>query len=81
MAAAATSLWLSDEMVAALTPIIVYWVYLGMYMVLGSSFDDYRLHSNEEEDEMNLVSRGTVNKCVLFQQSLQLVVVLLLLLV
>ncbi|XVE85873.1 hypothetical protein DITRI_Ditri17bG0126300 [Diplodiscus trichospermus] len=61
---------LSDEIMGALMPIVVYWVYAGMYMALGSSCDKYRLHS-KEEDEKNLVSKGTVVKGVLLQQFLQ----------
>ncbi|XWS34090.1 hypothetical protein CRYUN_Cryun21dG0009900 [Craigia yunnanensis] len=71
-------LGLSDEILAALMPVVVYWVYAGMYMALGSSCDNYRLHSKKEEDEMNLVSRGAVIKGVLFQHIIQVITALLL---
>ncbi|XWS34097.1 hypothetical protein CRYUN_Cryun21dG0010300 [Craigia yunnanensis] len=67
-------LGLSDEILAALMPVVVYWAYAGMYMALGSSFDNYRLHSKKDEDEKNLVSRGAVVKGVLLQQFLQVAV-------
>ncbi|XP_022775902.1 sphinganine C4-monooxygenase 2-like [Durio zibethinus] len=73
--------WLSDEMLVALMPVVVYWVYAGMYTALGSWGDNYRLHSKKDEDEMNLVSKVTVVKGVLLQQFLQVLAVLLLFLV
>ena len=69
-------LGLPDEILAALMPVVVYWVYAGMYTALGSSFDNYRLHSKQDEDEKNLVSRGAVVKGVLLQQFLQVAVAL-----
>ncbi|XWS34096.1 hypothetical protein CRYUN_Cryun21dG0010100 [Craigia yunnanensis] len=71
-------LGLSDEILAALMPVVVYWVYAGMYMVLGSSCDNYRLHSKKDQDEMNLVSRGAVVKGVLFLHIIQVITALLL---
>ncbi|XVE85874.1 hypothetical protein DITRI_Ditri17bG0126400 [Diplodiscus trichospermus] len=76
-----TAFWLSDEALAAFMPIIVYWVYAGMYMALGSSCDKYRLHSKKDQDEMNLVSKGTVVKGVLFVHFLQVFWVFLMFLV
>ena len=61
----------SDEALAIFVPILVYWVYSGMYMVLGKSMDKYRLHSRKEEDSKNLVSKGEVVKAVLLQQLVQ----------
>ena len=37
----------SDEALAIFVPILVYWVYSGMYMALGKSMDKYRLHSRK----------------------------------
>ncbi|XP_022775787.1 sphinganine C4-monooxygenase 1-like [Durio zibethinus] len=68
---------ISDELLGTVVPIAVYWVYSGIYMCLGS-FESYRLHSKTEEDEKNLVSKQTVVKGVLLQQTLQAVVVILL---
>lgn len=67
----------SDEFLGTFVPIIVYWVYSGIYILLGS-FENYRLHSKKEEDDKNLVSKGTVVKGVLLQQIVQAVVAILL---
>lgn len=42
------------------------------------SFDNYRLHSKKDEDMKNLVSKRTVVKGVLFQQTVQAVVAIIL---
>ncbi|XWS34093.1 hypothetical protein CRYUN_Cryun21dG0009800 [Craigia yunnanensis] len=68
----------SDELLAALVPNIVYWVYLWTYMALESSCDDYRLHLKEDKDEKNLVSKETVIKGVLWQQLRQVITAILL---
>ncbi|GAV79663.1 FA_hydroxylase domain-containing protein [Cephalotus follicularis] len=68
---------ISDEMIGTFAPILVYWVYSGIYVVLGC-FGDYRLHSKKDEDEKNLVSKATVVKGVLLQQIIQAVVAILL---
>ncbi|GMJ13449.1 sphingoid base hydroxylase 2 [Hibiscus trionum] len=75
---AAADFWLSDELLSALVPIAVYWVYAGIYTAIEPWCVNYRLHSKKEEDELNLVSRATVVKGVLLQQFLQVVAVLLL---
>lgn len=67
----------SDEILGTFAPIVVYWVYSGIYMLLGS-FDNYRLHSRKDEDEKNLVSKFTVVKGVLLQQIVQAVVAIIL---
>lgn len=67
----------SDEILGTFVPILVYWVYSGIYIPLGS-FENYRLHSKKDEDEKNLVSKGTVVKGVLLQQTVQAVVAILL---
>ncbi|MBA0613307.1 hypothetical protein Godav_013766 [Gossypium davidsonii] len=67
----------SDELLGTVVPIVVYWIYSGLYMCLGS-FENYRLHSKSDEEEKNLVSKLTVVKGVLFQQLLQAAVAILL---
>ncbi|KAF9591047.1 hypothetical protein IFM89_001257 [Coptis chinensis] len=64
---------LSDELLGTIMPILVYWGYSGIYVMLGS-FDNYRLHSRVDEDTKNLVSKGTVVKGVILQQMIQAVV-------
>ncbi|KAL3751618.1 hypothetical protein ACJRO7_012448 [Eucalyptus globulus] len=68
---------MSDEMLGTFAPIVVYWVYSGIYISLGS-FENYRLHSKKDEDNKNLVSKATVVKGVLLQQAVQAVVAILL---
>ncbi|KAJ1687136.1 hypothetical protein LUZ63_018526 [Rhynchospora breviuscula] len=60
----------SDEILAIFVPIVVYWVYSGLYMMLGS-LDQYRLHSREDEEKKNIVPKREVVKGVLFQQLVQ----------
>jgi len=67
-------LGVSDEMLGTFVPLAVYWIYSGIYVVLGSFAESYRLHSKQEEDEKNLVSKGAVVKGVLLQQLVQAVV-------
>ncbi|XP_074274572.1 sphinganine C4-monooxygenase 1-like [Silene latifolia] len=67
----------SDEILGTFAPIFVYWAYSGIYIMLGS-LDNYRLHSRKDEDEKNLVSKSTVVKGVLLQQSVQAVVAIIL---
>ena len=67
----------SDELLGTVAPIVVYWVYSGIYVFLGS-LDNYRLHSRKDEDEKNLVSKSTVFKGVLLQQAVQAIVALIL---
>ncbi|XVE85875.1 hypothetical protein DITRI_Ditri17bG0126500 [Diplodiscus trichospermus] len=71
-------LGISDEILAAIMPVVVYWVNAWMYMALGSSCEKYRLHSKKDEDKMNLVSREAVIKGVIFQHFLQVITALLL---
>ena len=61
----------SDEALAIVVPILVYWVYSGMYMALGQSMDKYRLHPRKQEDSKNLVSKRDVVMGVLLQQLVQ----------
>lgn len=67
----------SDELLGTFVPILIYWVYSGMYALLGS-MENYRLHSKKDEDEKNLVSKGTVVKGVLLQQTIQAIVAIIL---
>ena len=68
---------ISDDLLGTFVPIVVYWVYSGTYLLLGS-FENYRLHSKKDEDEKNLVSKSTVVKGVLLQQTIQAIVAILL---
>lgn len=67
----------SDEMLGTFVPVLVYWVYSGLYMLLGS-FDKYRLHSRKEEETKNFPSKGTVVRGVLVQQAFQIAVAIIL---
>ena len=67
------ALEISDELLGIFMPILVYWIYSGMYVIL-ESFEKYKLHSKKEEEEKNLVSRMTVIKAVLLQQTFQAIV-------
>ncbi|XVE85871.1 hypothetical protein DITRI_Ditri17bG0126100 [Diplodiscus trichospermus] len=65
---------ISDELLGIFVPILVYWVYSGIYMALesmSSSLDKYKLHTKEDEDGKNLVSKSIVLKGVLLTQTLQ----------
>ncbi|KAK1260536.1 Sphinganine C(4)-monooxygenase 1 [Acorus gramineus] len=68
----------SNEMLGTFVPIVVYWVYSGVYVYLGNNFEEYRLHPKKEEEVKNVVSKGTVVKGVLVQQAFQIVVSLIL---
>ncbi|KAJ0988556.1 hypothetical protein J5N97_006912 [Dioscorea zingiberensis] len=60
----------SDEVLAIIVPIIVYWLYSGIYLLLGP-LDNYRLHSREDEETKNMVSKREVAKGVLLQHLVQ----------
>ncbi|KAH0674388.1 hypothetical protein KY284_025475 [Solanum tuberosum] len=62
--------YVSDEVLGTFLPIVVYWVYSGLYLMFGN-MDNYRLHSKKDEDEKNLVSKKEVVKGVLLQQIVQ----------
>lgn len=68
---------ISDELMGTFVPIVVYWAYSGIYMMLGG-LDNYRLHSRKDEDEKNLVAKKDVVKGVLLQQAIQAIVATLL---
>ncbi|XP_009626041.1 sphinganine C4-monooxygenase 1 [Nicotiana tabacum] len=63
----------SDELLGTISPIVVYWVYSGLYCMLGG-MENYRLHTKKDEDEKNLVTKKEVVKGVLLQQAVQAVV-------
>lgn len=65
--------YVSDESMGTFAPIVVYWLYGGLYQLLPP-LDNYRLHTRKEENEKNLVPFGTVIKGVLIQQFFQAVV-------
>ncbi|KAJ1287992.1 hypothetical protein BS78_02G054000 [Paspalum vaginatum] len=68
-------LLLSDEALAVVVPIVVYWAYCGLHVALGQSIymDKYRLHPSTHEDSKNFVSKRQVISNVLKQQLVQLV--------
>ena len=65
---------LSDEVLSTFVPIVVYWVFSGIYGLLGY-MENCRLHPKSEEDEKNIASKGQVLKGVLLQQLVQVIVV------
>ncbi|XP_074580140.1 sphinganine C4-monooxygenase 1-like isoform X2 [Curcuma longa] len=68
-----------DAMLMAM-PIVVYWLYAGVYEALScfSGLDSYRLHPRKEEQSNNLASKAEVVKGVLLQQVIQATLTLLL---
>ena len=70
-------LLLSDEALAVLVPIVVYWAYCGLHATLGQSMymDKYRLHPSTHEDSKNHVSKRQVISNVLKQQLVQVAMV------
>lgn len=60
----------SDEFLATFVPVVIYWLYSGIYEILGS-FDNYRLHSKMDEKTENTVSKFDVVKGVIFQHVIQ----------
>ncbi|XP_022775788.1 sphinganine C4-monooxygenase 1-like [Durio zibethinus] len=61
----------SDELLAIFMPVVVYWIYSGMYVIFEWRFENYRLHSRKEQEEKNFVPKKTVIKAVLLQQTFQ----------
>ncbi|XP_047084257.1 sphinganine C4-monooxygenase 2-like [Lolium rigidum] len=70
----------SDDYVAAVVPILVYWGYSGVHAALGHGhvLDKYRLNTKAEEDSRNTVSKRAVLVNVLMQHLMQLVAVIVL---
>ncbi|KAM1344797.1 hypothetical protein TB2_033714 [Malus domestica] len=62
--------YVSDEAIGTFAPIVVYWLYAGVYQLLPP-LDNYRLHTRREEDEKNSVPLPSVVKGVLLQQLVQ----------
>ncbi|XP_058084355.1 very-long-chain aldehyde decarbonylase GL1-9-like [Magnolia sinica] len=62
--------YLSDESMGTFAPIVVYWVYAGIYQLLPP-LDRFRLHTRKEEEQKNLVPIWSVIKGVLLQQLVQ----------
>ncbi|KAM0825694.1 hypothetical protein ACQ4PT_069382 [Festuca glaucescens] len=67
----------SDDYVAAVVPILVYWGYSGVHAALGHGhvMDKYRLNTKAEEDSRNTVSKRAVLANVLIQHLMQLLAV------
>ncbi|XP_020255064.1 sphinganine C4-monooxygenase 1-like [Asparagus officinalis] len=61
---------MTDELLLMFAPNIVYWVYSGMYAMLGD-MEKYRLHPKGDENK-NVPSRSTVIKGVLTLQAMQI---------
>ncbi|XP_024314743.1 sphinganine C4-monooxygenase 1 [Brachypodium distachyon] len=76
----ASSMMFSDEAVAAVVPIVVYWTYSGVHTALGHGrvLDKYRLNTKDEEESKNTVSKRAVLGNVLMQHLMQLVAVIVL---
>jgi sphinganine C4-monooxygenase len=72
--------YVSDETMGTFAPIVLYWIYGGMYQLLPP-MDRFRLHTRKEEAQKNLVSLPSVVKGVLLQQFFQATVAQLLFLV
>nr|KYP32701.1 Sphingolipid C4-hydroxylase SUR2 [Cajanus cajan] len=68
----------SDEILGTFVPIVVYWVYSGIYFLVGLFCDNSRLHSKEDEDQKIMVTKSEVLRGVLFQQAMQAVVTIIL---
>ncbi|CAG8460859.1 17375_t:CDS:2 [Acaulospora morrowiae] len=67
--------FMSDKHLSLLAPVIVYWLYSGMYHLISvykvPLFDKYRIQNSKETETMNKVSLGEVIKAVLVQQFIQ----------
>ncbi|XP_057424721.1 very-long-chain aldehyde decarbonylase GL1-9-like [Lotus japonicus] len=70
--------YVSDEVMGTFAPIVVYWVYAGFYHLLPP-LDNFRLHTQRDEEKKNLVPFKAVVKGVLLQQLVQAIVALTLL--
>ena len=69
---------LSDEALAAIVPIVVFWASVGVYELLAYLLPDSHFHM-EEDVAKNTVSRWTVTKGTLFYNTIQIAVVFLVL--
>ncbi|XP_078169948.1 sphinganine C4-monooxygenase 1-like [Carex rostrata] len=68
----------SDEVLGTLIPVAVYWIYSGIFVILGGKLEKYQLHTKAEEHAKNVVSKWTVMKGVFVQQAFQIAISLLL---
>lgn len=63
----------SDETMGTFFPIVVYWIYAGVYHLLPS-LKKFRLHTLEEKKQNNVVELPEVIRGVLVQQTFQVIV-------
>lgn len=68
---------ISDDLLGTFVPVAVYWIYSGIYVMLGD-LENYRLHTKAEENAKNVASKSTVVKGVLVQQAFQIAISLIL---
>ncbi|KAK8950920.1 Sphinganine C(4)-monooxygenase 1 [Platanthera zijinensis] len=81
---ALVALWVGinkDDLLATFVPIAVYWMCCGVYMVFEKLqlHENYRLHSKEEEEANNTISKRSVLKGVLLQHVIQIFISILVL--
>ncbi|MQL96743.1 hypothetical protein Taro_029420 [Colocasia esculenta] len=62
----------SEEVLGIFTPTVVYWLYSGIYVLMGP-MEKHRLFTKEEEEAKNLVSKKEVVLGVLVEQATQIV--------
>ncbi|KAJ4793593.1 Sphingoid base hydroxylase 2 [Rhynchospora pubera] len=72
--------YVSDETMGTFAPIVLYWIYGGVYQLLPP-LDRFRLHTRQEEAQKNLVTLPCVVRGVLLQQFFQATVAQLLFLI
>ncbi|XP_010534115.1 PREDICTED: sphinganine C4-monooxygenase 1-like [Tarenaya hassleriana] len=60
-----------DETMGIIAPIAVYWVYAGVYQLMGGMMEKYSLHSLHEHLHKNVPSLPSVVRGVLLQQLVQ----------
>ncbi|KAH7688778.1 sphinganine C4-monooxygenase protein [Dioscorea alata] len=68
------ALGISDEVLSTYVPVVVYWVFSGIYGLLGY-IEGCRLHPKNAENEENVASKIQVLRGVLLQQVVQIAVV------
>jgi sphinganine C4-monooxygenase len=75
--------YVSDEAMGTFAPIVLCWVYAGGYQLVlhRRPLQRYRLHTQAEEDEKNLVTVPAVIRGVLLQQLVQAIVAMILFMV
>ena len=69
--------WMSDETLAIVAPLVAYWVYSGLFVVLDAMPDAwlarFRIHESAEVTSRNRATKREVFIAVLFQQLVQTV--------